>query len=98
MADLSKLKRRLPPPPSEDEASTTLQEPETAPAPTPPAPSGTAKKKTDGRTLRKTGRTVQFATRVSEDFDRRFRHVAERDRLMFARLLELALEAYEKKH
>jgi hypothetical protein len=52
----------------------------------------------DGRSLRKTGRTVQFATRVSADFDQRFREVAKRDGLLFARLLELSLEAYEKKN
>jgi hypothetical protein len=92
MADLTKLKRRLPPPPTEEEASTTLQEPETAPAATPP---NVSSKKIDGRSLRKTGRTVQFATRVSEDFDRRFRQVAKRDGVLFSRLLELALEAYE---
>jgi hypothetical protein len=95
MADLSKLKRRLPPPPTEEEASTTLQEPETAPAPAPPPKAST--KKIDGRTLRKTGRTVQFATRVNEDFDRRFRQIAKRDGVLFAQLLELSLEAYEDK-
>jgi hypothetical protein len=37
-------------------------------------------RKVDGRTLRKTNRTVAFATRVTEDFDNRVREIAERKR------------------
>ena len=51
----------------------------------------------DGRSARRTGRTEQFATRVSADFDKRFRAVAKRDRLLLAQLLEKALDAYEKR-
>ena len=95
MVDLSKpSKHRLGVPPSPEEASTALREPETAPAPVAPVPE--LEKKIDARTLRKTGRTVQFATRVSPEFDRRFRAIAKRERLLLAQLLELALEAYEK--
>jgi hypothetical protein len=92
MADLSKLKKRLPgsAPPPED-ASTTLQKPETAPARVAPAP-----KRLDGRTLRKTGRTVQFATRVSPEFDRRFRALAKRRGVLFTELLEEMLALAEK--
>lgn len=54
------------------------------------------KNERDGRSARRTGRTVQFATRVSDDFDRKFRAVAQRDGLLMAVLLEEALEAYEK--
>lgn len=50
----------------------------------------------DGRTLRATGRTKQFATRVSEEFFRRFAMAAARDGLKKTELLELALEAYER--
>jgi hypothetical protein len=95
MADLSKLaRRRLGPPPPMEEASATLQEPETAPL-SPISTVSARTQKIDARTLRKTGRTIQFATRVSEDFDRRFREVARRDGLLLAQLLEKTLEAYE---
>lgn len=95
MADLSKLaKRRLGPPPTLDDASSTLAAPETAPAA--PAHVKIRFKREDGRSARRTGRTLQFATRVSEDFDRRFRATAKRDGLLFAELLERSLEAYEK--
>jgi hypothetical protein len=49
----------------------------------------------DGRTMRRSGRTVQFATRVSPDFDERIRQIAMRDRLLLVEVLEQALEAYE---
>jgi len=45
--------------------------------------------------LRRTGRTVQFATRVSLDFDDRLRHIAQRDGMKLVEVLERALEAYE---
>ena len=54
------------------------------------------KNERDGRSARRTGRTVQFATRVSDDFDRKFRSIDKRDGLLMAVLLEEALEAYEK--
>ena len=50
----------------------------------------------DGRTLRRSGRTVQFATRVSPQFDERLRQIAVRDRLMLVEVLERALDAYER--
>jgi len=113
MADLSKLKRRgtlgTPPPPAE--ASPNLEAPEIAPAsaPTPvqPAaepvaataqsPASEGRRIRDGRSARRTGRTVQFATRVTPDFDERFRIVAERDGLLHVELLEKSLEAYESR-
>lgn len=69
MADLSKLKKRLGPPPAMTATADILQAPETVPA----APKRTRSRPEDGRSARKTGRTVQFATRVSAEFDRRFR-------------------------
>jgi hypothetical protein len=108
MADMSKLKRRgsLGAPPPVEEASPNLQAPETAPAPAaesppqlPPALSPTqVGQKTparDGRSARRTGRTLQFATRVSPEFDQRLRDIAERDRLLLVEVLERALDAYE---
>jgi hypothetical protein len=95
MADLSKLmKKRLGPPPPIEAASDNLQAPEIAPAAFEIKPR--EERQEDGRSARRTGRTLQFATRVSPDFNRRFRAVAKRDGLMFAELLEKALEAYEK--
>jgi hypothetical protein len=92
MADISKLKRKssLPKPPAIDEASPNLDAPEHAPAsPVPRAG------RVDGRTLRKSNRTVQFATRVTDEFDARLREIAQRDGLMLVEVLEKALDAYE---
>jgi hypothetical protein len=49
----------------------------------------------DGRSARRSGRTLQFATRVSPEFDQRLRDIAERDRLLLVEVLERALDAYE---
>ena len=49
----------------------------------------------DGRTMRRSGRTVQFATRVSPEFDARIRQIAMREGLLLVEVLEHALEAYE---
>jgi hypothetical protein len=106
MADLTKLKRRntLGAPPTPEEASPNLTAPEIAPVHPRPAKapaSSTARQgshehgRIDGRTLRKTGRTVQFATRVSEDFDERLRQIAQRDGIKLVEVLERALDAYE---
>jgi len=109
MADLSKLRRRstlgAPPPPAE--ASNNLDAPEIAPPALPPsapltrvAPSSAeqGRRVRDGRSARRTGRTVQFATRVTPDFDERFRKIAERDGLLHVELLERSLTAYEASH
>lgn len=91
MADMSKLKRRaLPAPPPPDEASPNLQAPEYAPS---VDPSGLMR--IDGRSLRRSNRTVQFATRVTPEFDGRIRAIAERDGLLLVEVMERALEAYE---
>lgn len=88
MADASKLKRRtsLGVPPPVEEASHNLHEPEIAKNPI---------ERIDGRTLRRSGRTLQFATRVSPEFDARLRQIAQRDGLLLVEVLERALEAYE---
>jgi hypothetical protein len=94
MADLSKLmKKRLGAPPPIDDTADVLKAPEVAPA----APSARRQRGEDGRSARRTGRTVQFATRVSDEFDKRFRAVAKRDGLLLAQLLEKSLEAYENR-
>lgn len=60
-----------------------------ASTPPPPVP------RIDGRTIRRTQRTVQFATRVTPEFDNRVRTLAIEQGLMLVEVLELALEAYE---
>jgi hypothetical protein len=114
MADLSKFRGRrtlgAPPPPSE--ASTNLHAPEiVSPSPVPASPAaiepvammppmsdGRGRRTRDGRSARRTGRTVQFATRVTSEFDERFRAIAERDGLLHVELLEESLTAYEASH
>ena len=49
----------------------------------------------DGRSLRKSGRLIPFATRVSPDFDDRLRNIAQRDGLLLVEVLEYGLDAYE---
>ena len=94
MADLSKLKRLGAPPPM-DEASENLHAPETAPASTPVATAPTASR-IDGRSLRSSGRKVQFSTRVTPEWDAEVRALAARDGIMLVEILERALELYKK--
>jgi hypothetical protein len=101
MADLAKLKRRssLGAPPPAAEASPNLQAPETAPPPERERPqeqrAGEGTRPRDGRSARRSGRTVQFATRVSPEFDERVRAIAEKEGLLLVEVLERALAAYE---
>jgi hypothetical protein len=108
MADLTKLKRRrsLGTPPPLAEASPNLNAPETAPPPVSAVRRMTIVRpaaarveegapRRDGRSARRSGRTLQFATRVSPEFDEWLRAIAERDRKLLVEVLEEALEAYE---
>lgn len=104
MADLAKLRRKgsLGAPPPVAEASTNLHAPETAPPILPPEPpvaqaseADEGRRVRDGRSARRTGRTMQFATRVSPEFDERLRAIAEREKLLLVEVLEQALDAYE---
>lgn len=61
-----------------------------------PAPSPRQRRRLDGRSLRKTGRILQFATRVSWEFDDKLRRIARRDGLKLVEVLERALDAYEE--
>ena len=105
MADLSKLKslkqRRstLGEPPTPEEASPNLKAPEVAPAaPDPVADASIAQlRKLDGRSIRRTNRTVQFATRVTPEWDARIRALAQREGVLLVEILERALDCYEKK-
>lgn len=92
MAHFDKLKdKKQPSPPPMDEAMSLAPETSLAASPA-------AAKRRDGRSANKTGRTVPFATRVSEHFDGQLRDIAERDGLKLVEVLEKALEAYEREH
>lgn len=99
MADFKTLRRQrtlgAPPPP--EEASLNLDAPELAPATT-LARAGEGRNTSrapDGRSLRRSGRTLQFATRVSPEFDARLRRIAERDSLLLVEVMEKALDLYQ---
>ncbi len=77
-----------PPPP--EEAGTNLTAPEHAP------PAVVPSSEVDGRSLRKTGRTHQFATRITPELHRQIKMIAARDGLKVTELLERAVAAYEK--
>jgi hypothetical protein len=110
MIDITKLKGRRgqgsalaasPPPADRIELADV---PETAPAeaskpqPKVAAPSRKAveAERIDGRSLRRSSRVVQFATRVTPEFDREIRTIAQREGLMIVEVLERALLAYKK--
>lgn len=111
MADASKLKglRRsglgTPPPPDEARTDLAPDLQTAAPARNEPAPIARPPEnpdalqpqsgRMDGRTMRRSGRTVQFATRVSPAFDERIRNIAMRDGMLLVEVLERALDAYE---
>lgn len=86
-------KKGLGAPPPMEEASPNLQAPEHAPAHAAPTPA--SPQRMDGRSARRSNRTLQFATRVSPAFDERIRAIAARDGLMLVEVLERALDAYE---
>ena len=105
MADASKLKRKssLGAPPSEAEASPNLHEPEIAPASpaSPPLPANPATpylRAFDGRSLRRTHRTLQLNLKVTPQFDALLREIAHRENLLLAEVLEKALFQYEENH
>ncbi len=49
----------------------------------------------DGRSARRTNRTLQFATRVRPEWDAELRSLAQRDGLLLVEVLERALELYK---
>jgi hypothetical protein len=104
MADVSKLKRRRLGTPPPDDIGTNFNSPEIAPAtPVATAPhsqdtaTGEIPVKRDGRSARKTNRTLAFATRVTPDFDREARNIAEHEGILLVEVLERALQAYKDK-
>jgi len=69
------------------EPSSNLEAPEVAPLPI----------ENKKKSRKKTGRTKQFATRVSESWDEDFRTIAFTQKLKNAELLEDMLQAYKEK-
>jgi hypothetical protein len=87
MANFPKPTRKnLPPPPPPSEVSDNLAQPEHAPA-------GVY---IDGRTLRATGRTTQFTTRITEELQVEIKVFAAQHKLKFNELLEQAFEALKE--
>jgi len=85
MNDWQKLKRhKLETPPTLTETISNLQLPEVI------------GEKVDKRTLRKTGRTEQFATRVSKEWLEKIKEIARKENLKLVEVLERLLESYEK--
>src|SRR6478609_8576293 len=98
MADASKLKRGLGTPPAPDEARTDLAaEPAAAGEPTHRTVAGAGPmQRIDARSLRRSGRTVHFATKVTPEFDNRVRQIAAETGKMLTEILEEALQAWER--
>lgn len=84
MNNFDKLKKRttLGIPPSPEETKNNLHQPEVL-------------EYIDGRTLKKTGRTHQLSTRVTDDFYKKIKMIAARDGLKIVELLELSVGLYE---
>jgi len=84
-----KLLRRAPP---ADEVSGNI-----FPPPIPePAPDVPPARIVDGRSLRRTGRTVMFGTRVTPEFDNQLRRIAMEQGLTLVEVLERALNLYQQ--
>lgn len=105
-----KRKSTLGSPPPLEEASQNLSAPEVAPVAKPELVARISRvvdvpaeravpvhrpPRIDGRSLRKTDRTIPFASRVSPEFDTQLREIAARDGLKLVEVLEKALAAYE---
>jgi|tagenome__1003787_1003787.scaffolds.fasta_scaffold20141552_2 hypothetical protein len=99
MVEASKLKNRsrLPAPPTPEEAGENLKAPEAAPpAPAPTTPAAPPRQRRDGRSLRATGRTHPFATRIKPETHDKMLDIVERDGITLGELIERAIEAYER--
>ena len=100
-------------PPGPDEVATSLNAPEIAPAVNPEHNTSFVEAdqtqsedtqnmaesyiRRDGRSARKTNRTLAFATRVTPAFDQEIRDIADREGLKLVEVLEKAVEAYKVK-
>lgn len=84
MVDVSRIKNRLGKPPDPSQAGRNLAEPETA------------QTWVDGRSLRATGRTAQFATRIKPEYHKKAKLIAARDGITLAELFEKGIDAYDR--
>ena len=88
MANFPKPNRKnLPPPPPPSEAKDNLAQPEHAPT----------SNYVDGRTLRATGRTTQFTTRITDELQTEIKVFAAQHKLKFNELLEQAFDALKER-
>ena len=76
-------------PPLEEDVHGILNAPETAPL-------RAATDRVDGRSLRATGRTEQFATRVAPEWKERLNRLAKETGLRYVEILEKALDEFER--
>jgi len=93
MADAAKLKRKtnLGAPPPVNEASRNLHEPELI------LPPSSYLRTVDGRSRRRTNRTLQLNLRVTPQCDALIREIADQESLLLAEVLERALTMYKNK-
>lgn len=104
MADVSRLRKNkgLGSPPGPDDVATSLSSPELAPAElkeertSPPEVQEPAYRRPDGRSARKTNRTLAFGTRVTPEFDAEVRDIAYREGLLLVEVLENAIRLYKE--
>jgi len=86
MANFPKPSRnKLPPPPPPTEATNNLSQPEHAPGPF-----------VDGRTLRATGRTTQFTTRITDELQRDIKVWTAQKGMKLNEFVELAFSALKR--
>jgi hypothetical protein len=90
MIDLKKKvgTRRLKPSPQDEVVPRMLDQ-----EPLPVTPPG-ARRKIDGRTLRRTGRTQQFSTKIKPETHDLMLQIADEDEISLAALVELAIAEY----
>ena len=87
MANFPKTRvNRLPPPPAPSETTNNLDQPEAAPY------VGTI----DGRSLRTTGRTSQFTTRISEELHNEIKVYAAQRKMKLNELIERSFLALKQ--
>ena len=87
MANFPKARvNKFPPPPAPSETTNNLDQPEIAPY------VGTI----DGRTLRATGRTSQFTTRISEELHNEIKVYAAQRRMKLNELIEKSFAALKQ--
>ena len=95
MADASKLKllkKTLGQAPKLEEASNNIYSPEVAPAADDYINNSI---KIDGRSMRRTNRTVRLATSVTPEFDYTLRKIALENNMLLSEVLEEALKLYK---